>query len=741
MKRYLLLPALLAMFRLQAQQIEEYRYWVNDDPAAVTVTGIGPDLQVNLLSDLVLPALARDYNTITIQFKDTNDVYSVPVSRIFTRSTGSVTGYEYWIDDDIANRVAGALTAGTVVNLTNDIPLCLTAGTHVFAIRFSSASGTWSVPITRQFTSAASPDTDGDGLCDALDPCPVLANVVPGQSCDDNDACTINDVVDANCACVGTPADADNDGTADCSDGCPADPNKQAPGACGCGVADVPTTYYADVDGDGFGDAASPLAGFTCAVPPGHVANSSDNCPAVANPDQADANNNGVGDACEAGCTGHEITVRLRTDNNPSETAWIIYNASNTVVAQSLPYIAANTVVASTHCLPLSSAYHFTLNDGGGDGINSGGAGWWQLWDAQGRTVLGDNGAFTSISPKNPPATAGYSTHAFSLPLGPSVPWTAAPYAVCGNFTLGVQSKVRCTTVPGSAAYQWEFSDPNQGYRRRVSAATNQVLWTSMGGTAPPLGVTYFVRNRADQGAAGFADDNWGAGCEMAWAASSPAFCTSLIATPGNTFSCGATRTWGGSSRIWAQPVVGAVPFDANADGDLLDAGDQPYAYHFRITRPGYVKDAWSANYILPLNWTTLPMTPGVYTVAVEVQVGGVWRGFCSSAVCTLTIAGTSAQLVPREAATTAATTLRVWPNPNRGDRLHVNADELGPEATSATIDLLDLYGRPVMAPTVVPVSAGMLNTALPLTEMASGLYMVRVTVGERSFVQRLVID
>jgi hypothetical protein len=33
--------------------------------------------------------------------------------------------------------------------------------------------------------------------------------------------------------------DADGDGTNDCTDACPADPGKTAPGACGCGVADV----------------------------------------------------------------------------------------------------------------------------------------------------------------------------------------------------------------------------------------------------------------------------------------------------------------------------------------------------------------------------------------------------------------------------------------------------------------------------------------------------------------------
>jgi photosystem II stability/assembly factor-like uncharacterized protein len=46
--------------------------------------------------------------------------------------------------------------------------------------------------------------------------------------------------------------DSDLDGTVDCNDGCPLDPDKTDPGACGCGVVD-------DVDGDGFA-----FCGFDC---------------------------------------------------------------------------------------------------------------------------------------------------------------------------------------------------------------------------------------------------------------------------------------------------------------------------------------------------------------------------------------------------------------------------------------------------------------------------------------------
>jgi PKD repeat protein len=42
-----------------------------------------------------------------------------------------------------------------------------------------------------------------------------------------------------------TCTDSDNDGVCDVNDGCPLDPDKTAPGECGCGVADT------DIDGDG----------------------------------------------------------------------------------------------------------------------------------------------------------------------------------------------------------------------------------------------------------------------------------------------------------------------------------------------------------------------------------------------------------------------------------------------------------------------------------------------------------
>jgi len=121
-------------------------------------------------------------------------------------------------------------------------------------------------------------DRDGDGTPDCLDGCPDNpAKTDPGAlGCDVSEADSDGDgVPDSTDACAGADdnLDSDGDGTPDCLDGCPDDAGKLAPGACGCGQADL------DSDGDG-------------------VADCIDNCTDVPNPDQSDADGDGIGDAC-----------------------------------------------------------------------------------------------------------------------------------------------------------------------------------------------------------------------------------------------------------------------------------------------------------------------------------------------------------------------------------------------------------------------------------------------------------
>jgi hypothetical protein len=140
-------------------------------------------------------------------------------------------------------------------------------------------------------------DGDGDGYGDAT--APITACIAPSGTvadstdCDDTDAAyhpgaaeTCTDTLDFNCdGFVGT-GDNDGDGFAaceECDDGDPA-VNPDAAELCNLvdddcnGLVDDdpvdPSTWYADADGDGFGDPASGV--LACAAPSGTVADATD---------------------------------------------------------------------------------------------------------------------------------------------------------------------------------------------------------------------------------------------------------------------------------------------------------------------------------------------------------------------------------------------------------------------------------------------------------------------------------
>ena len=103
-----------------------------------------------------------------------------------------------------------------------------------FAVFYRDETGNWGRIATGDIPASPAPDGDGDGIPNATDNCPAVANTDQA----DADGNGIGDVCD-------TPPDGDGDGAPDTTDNCPTDPN---PG-------------QEDGDGDGIGDECDPIAG------------------------------------------------------------------------------------------------------------------------------------------------------------------------------------------------------------------------------------------------------------------------------------------------------------------------------------------------------------------------------------------------------------------------------------------------------------------------------------------------
>jgi len=217
-----------------------------------------------------------------------------------------------------------------------DLYLMNVDGSGVVRLTNTSVSGqpSWNVP------SAAPPvDTDGDGVPNAQDNCPLTPN--PNQSDNDHDGqgdvCDTDDDNDGQSdadeiACGSNPLsaastapDRDGDRRPDCVD--PDDDNDGAPdGTDNCPLISNPS--QANADGDALGDACDPDDDNDGS------ADVSDNCPLVPNASQADADHDGVGDACDPTPLPNRTIVFSRATGIPNNYRIFKMQANGSNVTQ-----------------------------------------------------------------------------------------------------------------------------------------------------------------------------------------------------------------------------------------------------------------------------------------------------------------------------------------------------------------------------------------------------------------------
>src|SRR5690606_16939961 len=131
--------------------------------------------------------------------------------------------------------------------------------------------------------------------------------------------------------------------------------------------------------------------------------------------------------------------------------------------------------------------------DSFGDGITGGG---WELQSTNGKVLVRDDVSTGSSSPASVRLNPNYgSAHEFCRPAGPA---NIAP-TECGIMNNALGNKVYANKVLGAANYQFEFSDPDAGFIRRIARPYNYVHFWDMVSTPLVPGVKYFARVRTDR--------------------------------------------------------------------------------------------------------------------------------------------------------------------------------------------------------------------------------------------------
>jgi len=117
-----------------------------------------------------------------------------------------------------------------------------------------------------------------------------------GDPCDDGDICTVADSVSIDCICIGEFQDSDNDNVCNAEDNCPGVANEDQLDNDEDGIGDVCDT---DDDNDGILDV-------------------DDNCPFIENEDQLDSDMDGIGDACDVNSTNNITFLNINFYPNPA---------------------------------------------------------------------------------------------------------------------------------------------------------------------------------------------------------------------------------------------------------------------------------------------------------------------------------------------------------------------------------------------------------------------------------------
>lgn len=458
-------------------------------------------------------------------------------------------------------------------------------------------------------------------------------------------------------------------------------------------------------------------------------------------------------------CNDNGVVVDITTDNFGSETSWEIVPVGNSIPVCSGSSYPSNASISVDCCL-LDGCYTLSFFDSFNDGMCCvNGNGGYKLSTSDGKRIIDNvaDGEFTSVSSV---------ANGFCLPIG-NIQLTIATcdkedFLINDVVVSGVDPAVSAQygVTDATSGYQFWLFDPDGSYSRRLfrSHASGTCVGTPTGPTRaahmkfsclnsslPNVPLDLLLNMRVRPRVAGVYGE-FGPACRVMVLSAPPACPTTQLDNnplhAGTTLSCGVTGK-----------VVGASGNTGKLFPNIV-AGANKYQYEFVQAGEGYTRTIATAtgSYALTLaNWITNPLLCGTYTYDVRVRVsfdgGANWCPYgpvCTVGItnnppnyCTTTVGGGGGNL---NVAAVDAEGMLMWPNPTGDGRVTIELNGLSADAMTANVEVFDLFGKRVATQAISTDGAVQLNTVMALDNLATGMYMVHVTSGNKQFTDRLVI-
>ncbi len=451
-------------------------------------------------------------------------------------------------------------------------------------------------------------------------------------------------------------------------------------------------------------------------------------------------------------------TFEINSDIQASQTTWEIKSVDNDmVVCSGGPYFDGFQLNIPTSCCMPEGCYTLAVYDSGGDGMVNGFNGGYSLRNsADNRRIIDNtaNGDFGSTSQMTG------NSYSFCMPLGDDELiytscdkywWRTAEYIVATE-NLDVSAiwvpNGANTVQSNTTGYEFWFYNPNGGYsfrKFRSHRITDGMANIGATRTAHMKINNWAVVNHIPEndlmnvrvrGRVLGNNEPWGPACRFV-RDQDLALCppTKLMDIPGNAnLSCGQFRQFVGGQRVYARPVGGATQ----------------YQWRFKIPAENVEIVRTTNTYILNFPWGAAladPLLPGkTYEVEVRAFKGGEWcidplnPDSVWGDICLLTIQAPPAVDGNQNIAMENEGGLNIWPNPNTGEQFWLNIDAIEVGVLTVAVDIMDLTGKRVIA-REIPVTDRNLNTVIDLNgDLATGMYMVNITAGDKRWTERLVI-